>query len=731
MSGQETYQRYIDVPDSLILLNSIEVLDGKVIVLGEIGQKSYANGLSIISLNRDGTVHWVKQYSFDFFFIVECHTLVDSHGDLLVLMYVLLFDNPLRPEGQINAQRLVKFNREGELLWDRLFDFSSAVNGIPSYLSQTEDDTYLVSLTNGFVKLSSTGQVLEQRVVQPQQGTFGGNTIGLMDGDILMLSASRQLQGIEGRYTVLTKLDSTGNLLWSKGLSDFIPWHIYLFPNGDWLLSGYRFTEFEQQKFIRLSPEGEIIWKKHLPIRNDFKERNTVILEDGSIVTYLNQVDTTILVKLDGQGNVIWANRYSKNQPNYIIEWGNVLRKTPDNGFAMLNRRFQLDEKDIIIKTDKFGRINDCYTARVCVETSDFELLPAFDVSTNVQVVTERELQVIPISGVVKSISNATSIDYCPKLAVPSPYFTLPDTICENTSITPDALCQAQADTWRWEIEGQNQSSVAQPQDLTFPNIGTQQLVHIIETDGCLDTFARRVEVVAAPAFDIGQDTVLCEDAPFVWNVEQSNLQNYRWSDSLTGAARTITEGGFYTVSAEGEHCTVRASRDMAFISMLYSENPIRLGEDTTICQQLPLELEAAHPAAARYIWEDGSIDSKRDIIQTGNYGVTATIAGCPFEAEINVLSEDCTARVYVPTVFSPNGDGQNDVFEMSVGDALIEQIQIYDRWGNLVHTGTPTWDGTVRGQQANAGTYIYQVEYLEVRLGTRKVLEGEVLLMR
>ncbi|MEM9991846.1 MAG: gliding motility-associated C-terminal domain-containing protein, partial [Bacteroidota bacterium] len=168
-----------------------------------------------------------------------------------------------------------------------------------------------------------------------------------------------------------------------------------------------------------------------------------------------------------------------------------------------------------------------------------------------------------------------------------------------------------------------------------------------------------------------------------------------------------------------------------AFISTLYSENPIRLGKDTTICQQLPLELEAAHPAAPRYIWEDGSTDSKRDIIQTGNYGVTATIAGCPFEAEINVLSEDCTARVYVPTVFSPNGDGQNDVFEISVGDALIEQIQIYDRWGNLVYTGTPTWDGTVRGQQANAGAYIYQVEYLEVRLGARKVLEGEVLLMR
>ncbi|MEM9992476.1 MAG: gliding motility-associated C-terminal domain-containing protein, partial [Bacteroidota bacterium] len=317
----------------------------------------------------------------------------------------------------------------------------------------------------------------------------------------------------------------------------------------------------------------------------------------------------------------------------------------------------------------------------------------------------------------------STVSDYCPKLAVPSPYFTLPDTICENTPITPDALCQAQADTWRWEIEGQNQSSVAQPQDLTFPNIGTQQLVHIIETDGCLDTFARRVEVVAIPSFDIGQDTVLCEDAPFVWNVEQNNLRNYRWSDSLVGAARTITEGGFYTVSAEGEHCTVRANRDIAFISTQYSENPIRLGEDTTICQQLPLELEAAHPAATRYIWEDGSTDARRSIVQTGNYRVTATIAGCPFEAEVNVLSEDCTARVYVPTVFSPNGDGQNDVFEISMGDALIEQIQIYDRWGNLVHTGTSIWDGTVCGQQANAGTYIYQVEYSEVRLGTRKVL--------
>ncbi len=83
-------------------------------------------------------------------------------------------------------------------------------------------------------------------------------------------------------------------------------------------------------------------------------------------------------------------------------------------------------------------------------------------------------------------------------------------------------------------------------------------------------------------------------------------------------------------------------------------------------------------------------------------------INGCQASASI-LVDVDYQRDVYIPNVFSPNGDGRNDEFRIftGLGVVSINYIRIYDRWGNLVHeegpqmpspTGAGNWDGSFKG---------------------------------
>ena len=100
----------------------------------------------------------------------------------------------------------------------------------------------------------------------------------------------------------------------------------------------------------------------------------------------------------------------------------------------------------------------------------------------------------------------------------------------------------------------------------------------------------------------------------------------------------------------------------------------------------------------------------------------------------------DTSADVYVPNIFSPNGDGSNDLFWIhgEDNDIMIESLLIYDRWGSLVYEAEDMpvgessrgWDGTFNGQDVNPGVYIY---VLEIRTAVDELLvkSGDITVVR
>lgn len=90
---------------------------------------------------------------------------------------------------------------------------------------------------------------------------------------------------------------------------------------------------------------------------------------------------------------------------------------------------------------------------------------------------------------------------------------------------------------------------------------------------------------------------------------------------------------------------------------------------------------------------------------------------------------------IHVPTGFSPNGDGQNEIFSILVGGDVVDfTFFVYDRWGNrIVHAKNDpafTWDGTFNGEPVNSGVYPYMYE-VEFSDGTHEWHSGNITVIR
>ncbi|MFM2226740.1 MAG: hypothetical protein RL664_83 [Bacteroidota bacterium] len=90
---------------------------------------------------------------------------------------------------------------------------------------------------------------------------------------------------------------------------------------------------------------------------------------------------------------------------------------------------------------------------------------------------------------------------------------------------------------------------------------------------------------------------------------------------------------------------------------------------------------------------------------------------------------------VFVPNSFTPNGDGQNDVF-MPIGEAgNIISVEVFSRWGEILfqskNNPNPMWDGTNGKNICPDGTYYYVVKYSIPRLGEEGTQTGYVTLLR
>ncbi|MDW8416677.1 MAG: gliding motility-associated C-terminal domain-containing protein [Bacteroidia bacterium] len=168
-------------------------------------------------------------------------------------------------------------------------------------------------------------------------------------------------------------------------------------------------------------------------------------------------------------------------------------------------------------------------------------------------------------------------------------------------------------------------------------------------------------------------------------------------------------------------------------VSVSASDDTIEVGQSVTFTA-------SSQPAAAGYTWNfgqgtvrPGGASETISYDQPGVYSISVTAPPCS-DTAIYRLVVIAPAGLFIPNVFSPNGDGINDSWRITLNGSVRDiRWQVYDRWGVLIAQGQGTaarWDGTKGGQPCPEGAYVYVVE-VETLSGERFTRSGTVSLLR
>ncbi len=198
-------------------------------------------------------------------------------------------------------------------------------------------------------------------------------------------------------------------------------------------------------------------------------------------------------------------------------------------------------------------------------------------------------------------------------------------------------------------------------------------------------------------------------------------------SPSNTGVFSELTAGTYTVEVRDSRGCDpVTTEVEVVLPTLFTLELPERVVLNLGDSILLELGVLGIPAELGRAVWTpsdslsyplgEGSVTVRASPTQTTRYQVTYTSnEGCGQTDEILVIVDEAL-RVYVPSAFSPNGDGTNDEFLVYPGPAVqsIRSVRVHDRWGGLVYERSgeePGWDGRLGGKPLNSGVYFYLVE--------------------
>jgi gliding motility-associated-like protein len=256
------------------------------------------------------------------------------------------------------------------------------------------------------------------------------------------------------------------------------------------------------------------------------------------------------------------------------------------------------------------------------------------------------------------------------------------------------------------------------------------------------------VTAIPYPRADAGNDTTICSGSRIRLN-GQSDGYNVNWRPTrgllgngiinpLAQPAATTT----YTLTAFGNRGCPKPSTDSVTITVL---PPVKAyaGHDTSVVLGQPLQLNAS--GGIRYQWVPSTGLSDAGIANpVATYANPAdrlqykvlvyNLAGCADSAYVYVRIFSGSPTVYVPTAFTPNADGKNDVLRpILAGIQQLEQFAIFNRLGQLVFNTSQQglgWDGRLNGVPQPNGAFVWMVKAIDYT-GKRIVEKGTAVLIR
>ncbi len=252
-----------------------------------------------------------------------------------------------------------------------------------------------------------------------------------------------------------------------------------------------------------------------------------------------------------------------------------------------------------------------------------------------------------------------------------------------------------------------------------------------------------------APFVVLGSSTNnACQDEAVTLSAAVSNCTDtstYLWYVNGTLAAETIDAQWVTSELQDGDviqvdvscfqDCPVTVNNAIGPITVF--SFPVDAGPDQQIKPGSSVQLNG-FTSAPQYTWSPNIELSNTNTLtpyasphQTTVYTLAATMNGCTLYDQVTVIVDNALT---IPTTFSPNNDGSNDVWEIEGIEQFPDnQLKIYDRWGQIIYQASgynyqKAWDGRHNGRPLSEGVYFYT---LDLRDADDQHLKGSITLVR
>lgn len=331
------------------------------------------------------------------------------------------------------------------------------------------------------------------------------------------------------------------------------------------------------------------------------------------------------------------------------------------------------------------------------------------------------------------------------------------------TSITASdsSICKGGGSTLTATVTGGNPAAISYsyawsnglfPTNTNVVSPANTTTYTLIASDGCSDDVSDSITISVFssfyPQFTLSPIGCNGNAASASVNVIGSGSYSYQWSTTpvQTSSSMDGLAGSTYniTIVESPSGCSFDSTITLpgyGIIHALFSENPnlscIPFEHNTVTFIDLSL-------GATQGFWELSNgitipytvgENPEHTFTESGNYTMKLHVENAgncsdEFEKQICILEPEV---IFVPDIFSPNGDGVNDILYARVKSVKNFSFSVYDRWGEKVFETNNTnngWNGTYNGKQAEQGVYMW---YLTATLsdGTVQNLKGDLSLVR
>ncbi len=275
----------------------------------------------------------------------------------------------------------------------------------------------------------------------------------------------------------------------------------------------------------------------------------------------------------------------------------------------------------------------------------------------------------------------------------------------------------------------------------------TTTTYHVIGNIGkCQSQDDVTIKVAPYPPANAGADTIICPG--FSAQLNATGGSSYVWSPATFLNNRFLpnpvsvnpTASIRYIVTVTDTLGCAKSVKDTMFVTVQPKTIADAGPRDTSVVEGQPLQLNATGGVSYLWtppLWLNNFVIANPIALPLNNieYIVQATsAAGCKGVDSIRVKVFKVDPDMYVPTAFSPNGDGLNDVFKpILLGMKELTYFRVYNRFGQMVFSTTDIgrgWDGTFGGRGQDPGTFVWMAEGLTYK-NIKKQKKGYVVLIR